>query len=263
VRNLEAARLQLPPTQVHLWIVFDDDLKGNGALSDYRQLLSEEERQQETRFHFERHRRQYVITRALVRTVLSRYADIAPQDWLFTTNAYGRPTATAAHSPAAAASFNVSHTERMIICGVASEGPVGVDVEYLERRLESFDIAKRYFSPDEVGALHETPMSERSRQFYYYWTLKESYIKAKGQGLSIPLDQFSFHFSGTENVRISIQPGLDDVAENWRFWLVQPSPEHVAAICARRTEHQELLIRRVVPLETEELFETSILKQSI
>src|SRR5437763_959951 len=80
-------------------------------------------------FHFARDRRRYLVTRALVRTVLSRYMDIAPREWAFAVNDYGRPLITNAAAAARQISFNVSHTDSLIILAIAQGHELGVDVE--------------------------------------------------------------------------------------------------------------------------------------
>jgi 4'-phosphopantetheinyl transferase len=85
------AVLPLPPAEIHLWLAFYDEITNERLLSDYRALLNQEEKEQQSRFYFARDRQRYLVTRALVRTVLSRYALIDPREWVFSTNAYGCP----------------------------------------------------------------------------------------------------------------------------------------------------------------------------
>src|SRR5690606_33310169 len=88
--------------------------------------------------------------------------------------------------------FNLSHTDGLIACAVSRGREVGVDVEWLDRRGGDIDVADRFFSRYEVQALYAQPPERRRDRFFRYWTLKESYIKARGMGLALPLDRFSF-----------------------------------------------------------------------
>ena len=112
---------------IYLWCTFYSDLEDEALLREYRSLLSEAERQQELRCHFARDRRRYLVTRALVRTVLSRYTAIAPSEWTFAVNDYGRPLIANTAWAARQISFNVSHTDSLIILAVAQGHELGVD----------------------------------------------------------------------------------------------------------------------------------------
>ena len=257
------ALLSIPPDQVHLWVVFDGDVP-HGLLAEYRKLLTDEERSQEERFHFPRHRRQYLITRALVRTVLSRYSRKPPAQWRFIQNAHGRPSLRDEEGRAASSlSFNLSHTDGLVVCGVAPELALGVDAE-CTRREASLDMADRFFSPQEAAALRSLPQGRQHRQFFDFWTLKESYTKAKGIGLSIPLDSFAFNSADAGSIVISFDASSDDSPGGWRFWSLQPSAEHIVAVCAQRAEgvSQQLVLRKTIPLGDEQPFSCAVLRRS-
>src|SRR6185295_2088423 len=230
----ERAIIRLSPDEIHLWLAYYDEI-GDRVHFPYRQLLNAAEKEQESRFYFARDRRRYLVTRALVRTVLSRYIPIHPQEWVFSTNAYGRPDIVNAEARDASLSFNISHTNSLIVLGVTRRRALGVDVENFCERNVSMDIADRFFAPPEVAALSTVSRSEQQYRFFEYWTFKESYIKARGMGLSLPLDKFSFHYPDDHAVEIAIEPELADHPARWEFWQFQPSPEYLVAICAERT----------------------------
>ncbi len=157
----------------------------------YRQLTTPDENERMARFVFERDRWQFLITRALVRTMLSRYATVAPADWRFITNEYGRPEVLDRPAGVADLRFNLSHTDGLIACAVTVGREVGVDVERITRAV-THDIPGRFFAPREVADLRALPEHDQPRVFFDYWTLKEAYIKARGMGLSLPLSDFAF-----------------------------------------------------------------------
>src|SRR3954470_7709872 len=122
-----AMTLILGHRDVHLWYTLSDEIAPPAALDSYLGLLSPEERVRHVRFLNDRARHEYLITRALCRTVLSRYADVAPTDWQFQANQWGRPEIAL---PAAGhLCFNLSNTRGLVVCAVALEGDIGVDVE--------------------------------------------------------------------------------------------------------------------------------------
>jgi 4'-phosphopantetheinyl transferase len=136
-------------------------------------------------------------------------------------------------------------------CIVALDRAVGVDVENCERSGNLLGVADRFFSPSEVGALQGLPADEQWRRFFCYWTLKESYIKAKGKGLAIPLGQFSFDLDRVDGsgIHISFDPRLRDDPASWQFVLFSYGRRHtVAAGIRRRGRDLRLRVRETVPL---------------
>jgi 4'-phosphopantetheinyl transferase len=226
--------------------------------------MSESEEAQARRFHFAADRKRYAITRGLVRTTLSRYAPVAPSDWTFTANLYGRPAVAESHKAAAGLIFNISHTLGMIVLAVTRNLELGVDVENTVSRHVSIGIAERFFAPTEVAALARVPHHQRQARFFEYWTFKESYIKARGMGLSIPLDRFSFHYPHERGVLLAIEPELRDDPERWCLWQLRPTRQHVLALCATRHPRgiPDLTIRRVLPAVQEELLDPPIYRTS-
>jgi 4'-phosphopantetheinyl transferase len=242
--------LPLSPGEVHVWIVEPERVQSPRLLESYRALLDAEEQQRHLRFRFERHRHLYLVAHALVRTVLSRYAPVQPEAWRFTTVGNGRPE-VAPGLPRLR--FNLSHTESMAVCAVALEEDVGVDVENAERPGQTVELADHFFAPAEVAALHALPPERQRARFFEYWTLKESYIKARGQGLSLPLDQFAFHLEPGRRPRIAFDPRLVDDPQSWQFVQLMPSPRYPVALAVRRARSLPLQVRwqRTVPLGEE------------
>lgn len=246
--------------QIHLWFAYVDEIQNLHLLHRYRNLLTEEERQQEKRFHFMHDQRRYLITRALVRAVLSQYVEVTPDQWLFTKNAYGRPE-IAYPDVASKIAFNLSHTKNLIVLGVTRGDTLGVDVENVELRNPPLDLASAFFSPNEVADLVALPTEAQSQRFFQYWTLKEAYVKARGMGLSIPLDQFEFAFTKERQIKFSTHSSLNDRQSRWHFWQFQPSKDHLLAVCAERFEgaKPEFVMRKIVPLEDEQFISCPML----
>ena len=184
------------------------------------------------RFAFEHDRHSFLITRALVRTVLSRYAVVPPEAWTFVPNGYGKPE-IAGPDPVPPLRFNVSHTRGLVACVVAWERDVGVDVEHLDRPSLGLGLAERYFAPAEVASLRRVPPEEFPRAFLDFWTLKEAYIKARGMGLALPLADFAFHL-GPGAIRISFTPRIEDDPNHWQFLRFELKERHKVAVALRR-----------------------------
>lgn len=261
-RRADPEMLSITSTDAHIWLAFYDGIDDERLLASYRAVLTDAERAQEQRFHFARDRRRYLVTRALVRTVLSRYVPIAPADWTFSTNAYGCPAI--ANAQAGDLSFNLSHTHSLIVLAVTRGRAVGVDVENVRAREVSIGIADRFFAPQEVAALNTVPPQDQQDRFFEYWTFKEAYIKARGMGLSLPLDKFSFHYAGDRDVALAIDPALGDDAARWHFWQFRPTADYLVALCAERHGDRPpaVTVRQTVPMRSDERFAFELLRTS-
>jgi|HubBroStandDraft_4_1064222.scaffolds.fasta_scaffold408905_1 4'-phosphopantetheinyl transferase len=242
--------LALAEDELHVWYTLPDEITDAALLAAYERLLSPEEHARRARYRFEPSRREYLLTRALVRATLSRYAPVAPAAWAFRANTYGRPEiALPGH---AWLRFNLSNTYGLIACAVARDRDVGVDVEDTERSGETVEIAHHFFSPREAAALRALPAPLQRPRFFDYWTLKEAYIKARGMGLAIPLDQFSFLLDEAPPIRVAFDARLADDATAWQFEALAISSRHKAAVAVRCGAGPDLrvVVRRTVPLAT-------------
>jgi 4'-phosphopantetheinyl transferase len=250
----ESRIIPLTPAEIHVWLVFYDEISDERLHTAYRELLDAAEKEQEPRFYFARDRHRYLVTRALVRTILSRYVPIAPGEWTFSTNTYGRPEIV--NAQATDLSFNISHTHSLIVMGVTRQRALGVDVENVRARSVSVDIAGHFFAPQEVAVLAATPPHQQQDRFFEYWTFKESYIKARGMGLSLPLDKFSFHYPDDHTVAIAIHPDLADDPARWQFWQFRPRPDYLVAVCAERVgaRSPSLIVNKTIPMQSDEPF---------
>jgi 4'-phosphopantetheinyl transferase len=189
----------------------------------------------------------FVLTRALIRTCLSRYGPTAPGDWRFVTNAHQCPFVAADQAGTPWLSFNVSHTDGLVALAVTRGHRVGVDVESVARPVLE-DVPERHFAPDEVRDLRALPAAEQPHAFFDYWTLKEAYIKARGLGLALPLDQFAFTLRGAAPPSIRFAPGFEDDPARWQFWQAWPTPTHrLALVVERDGTDLPIPVRHVAP----------------
>jgi 4'-phosphopantetheinyl transferase len=225
--------LSLANDDVHIFYGTPAELASAGP-----DMLTPDETERMARFVFERDREIFLATRVLVRTTLSRYHPVAPADWRFVANAYGRPEIAGRDTDLR---FNLSNTHGLIVCAVAHLD-VGVDVERIVRRAP-LEVADRFFAAIEVAALRALPSHEQGRRFFDYWTLKESYIKARGLGLALPLGGFAFRFDDDGVPSIEIDPTLEDDGQAWQFEQRLVTSEHLVAVCTRMGSHHRLSVR--------------------
>jgi 4'-phosphopantetheinyl transferase len=215
--------------RLYLWFGYPDDVVEEAARDACALILNEDERARWRTFRFERHRREYLTSRALVRFALSQYHSLAPESWRFQINASGKP------SPAqeCGLQFNLSNSSGLVVCLIAHELGVGVDLEPYERSREIAQLSETLFSPFELAQLEELHETEKMGRALSLWTLKESYLKARGTGLALPLNKFSFLFGGRLGIRLELDSCIDDEAERWRFCLLDHAGHRIAIAVER------------------------------
>ncbi len=197
-----------------MWFAHERLLDDASVSARLDALLAPDERERRDRMKFERGRRQQLLTRGMLREVLSRYAeDIAPGDWRFMRNSSGRPS-LAPPFDATGLHFNAAHASGLVTLAVGRMPLLGVDVESAER-LVSLSIARRYFSTREVESLLALPPEQQPRRFLRLWTLKEAYLKAVGVGIAGGLDRMTFGLD--ETAAITFERDEDPRAKRWVF----------------------------------------------
>lgn len=213
----------LGPGEVHVWYA-DPSARPDGD-PRLRALLTEDELARVDRRRIEGPRREYLMTRAMLRLTLSRYLDVEPLAWRFAQGAHGKPHIAA---PALPLHFNLTHTRGLIACALSLEPELGIDAEPRERRAP-LDIVDRFFAPPEAGPLWALPEAQRAERFFLLWTLKEAYLKACARGLSVPLSCFWIDLSGAAP-RYRFAPELHEDDTRWQALAWHPTASHQLAI---------------------------------
>ena len=209
---------------IDVWILDSSEFELADLEANTISLLNAAEKARYARYDLARSKRQLLLSRAMLRTVLARYVE--DEVIQISLGAHGRPQLVGESD----LSFNLSHSRDRVVVAVTRLGVVGVDVEYAARQRRVEKLIARYFSQREQSALLALPESSRLPRFYALWALKEAYIKARGLGLAIPLADFSFSFaedaSASEayvkpqgSVSISFEGSLAAQSPTpWRFW---------------------------------------------
>jgi len=222
--------LALPEDEVHLWRA---DLEAMGAdESRWRQLLSSDELTRAARFHFPRDRQRFVASRALLRIILASYLGEDAKSLEFSYSKKEKPSLAGTHAGGDVA-FNLSHSAGVALFAFNRGRQIGVDVEQVRRDSDTEAIARRFFSGHEQKQLAALPSEERVEAFFRCWTRKEAYIKATGDGLSLPLSQCDVSLvTGDTNALLATRPD-DSEAGHWRLQEVPAGPGCIAALCVR------------------------------
>lgn len=213
-------------------LVKPDEVTDPEVLERFRQSLSEDERGRIARFVFEKDRHVRLVARGSLRQALSEYTGGLPAgEFRFGYNQYGKPFIEhPAHCTGVR--FNLSHCDGLIAIVIDQGIDVGVDVEVIRPMPDLLRVARRFFAPPEVANLRQTPEPARLERFFQYWTLKESYIKARGAGLTLGLDQFWFELD--DAIRIRFAEGFDDDPAGWAFTQQRVDATHWLATSAER-----------------------------
>lgn len=222
------ATLNLADKAIHLWVA---SLEGRGQPFDYyQQILSQDERERAQRFKFWRDQRRFVHGRGILRVLLGRYLQTAPEsiDIQYTTN--GKPQLRNNNLK-----FNLSHCQDWALYGFCWREDIGVDIECLRNVADAEGIAQRFFSPSENDTFLAAPKEKRMQQFFTIWTLKEAYIKAIGQGLSFPLNDFEIYDLEAGCPKLKVR-GKPDHEDNWSFYSFIAERDCHAAVAVRGSD---------------------------
>jgi 4'-phosphopantetheinyl transferase len=229
----------VPPHEVHVWFRATESLD-EAAIAAAASVLSNDELARYRRFHFARDARDYAAAHALLRTVLSRNGDRAPERWRFDTTADGKPFLI--DQGAFRASFSVSHSHGMVACAVTEEAEVGVDVECINRDVNVAAIAGRFFAPTEAAQLARLDASQRLDRFFDLWTLKEALSKALGVGMAASMAALALTVGEAGEIRLDAP---DSETQSWQFGLFTPGLHHrlAIAVCRTGSEPVQLIFR--------------------
>ena len=215
--------------EVHLWSV---DLSPGGArVEAFRRLLTPQEIERGERFHFDRHRRRFIVRRGALRRLAGAYLDLEPAAVRFEEGEKGKPFVP--QSDAAEADrvhFNLSDSKDLAIYAFTRGAELGVDVEVLRPMPDAESIAEHFFSREECEALRRVPKDCIADAFFNCWTRKEAYIKAIGEGLSEPLDRFSVTLEPQDPARFIHLGGDPQRAAAWQLHHLIPEPGSVGAL---------------------------------
>jgi 4'-phosphopantetheinyl transferase len=214
--------------EVHVWRVHLDH--NATFVRKLQQILSADERIKAERFYFEKDHRRFIVARGLLRLVLSNYMGIEPSKLRFCYSPYGKPSLAATRDEDAV-NFNVSHSRGLALYAVTRGRQLGIDLERIHAGFACEQIAERFFSPRENAALQELPPGEvKEKAFFDCWTRKEAYIKAQGEGLSLPLDQFDVSLAPGEPAKLLDNRMDPKEVSRWSLQEIIPHPAFAATL---------------------------------
>lgn len=213
--------------KIHVWCASLQ--RSPSEIEELRAILSPDEKNRASKFHFPQHQRRFTVARGILRKLLADYLNLNPQNIRFNYLERGKPELVGDRC----LQFNVSHSEELALYAIGLTSPVGVDVEFLRPSPDIEQIAARFFTKREYEELRSLPPLDKTVAFFRCWTRKEAYLKACGDGLGGGLD--SIEVSLTPEAQISRINGSKD-SSNWTMYSSIPAEGYVGAIaCAARS----------------------------
>ena len=221
-----SASIALVEDEVHVWRLHLDR-----SSEEFLTVLEADEVARANRFHFEKDRNHFVVARGFLRLLLGRYLLAEAKQLQFSYGAWGKPALGGEFSESGLR-FNMSHSHGVALYAVTKEREIGVDVEHVRSEFASDDIARRFFSPFEVGVLCGLPEVDRVAAFFRCWTRKEAYIKATGRGLSQPLHGFDVTLGSGEDVALLRTD--DGSHERWQLVDIEVGDGYAGALAVEK-----------------------------
>ncbi len=224
-------RPEVPHTEAHLWRA-SLDLR-HERLQRLRNHLSPEERDRAGRFYFQRDRDRFVAGHGMLREVLGRYLGVHPAEVKYRYGPKGKPEVIRPENAESGVSFNMSHSDGVVVYALAPEGvPVGVDIELMRDIADLDGIVERFFSARERAAFSAASPERKRELFFCTWTVKEAYLKACGEGLS-GLDAVEAEIFRDGRVEIVVGRGdRRPSAVAWSLYRFTPAPGYAGAMVA-------------------------------
>jgi 4'-phosphopantetheinyl transferase len=222
--NPDPREIRLAEEEIHVWRARLDC--GELLVSEFRSTLASDEEARANRYFSISDRNHFVVARGVLRDLLGRYVGCAPREIQFEYAPHGKPS-LCPEFLRLPIRFNVSHSHGLALFAFSLGRDVGVDVELVRSDFGGSVIAERYFARQEVQELRALPTALQAEGFFLCWTRKEAYLKARGEGLQIPLKSFC----------VSLTPGLParlhsaDTAR-WSLRSLRPDQQYVGALVA-------------------------------
>jgi|CXWL01.1.fsa_nt_gi 4'-phosphopantetheinyl transferase len=217
---------RLAADDIQLWLFSLD--RPPLRLDHLRELLSPDERARADRFRFEIHRRRFTAGRGLLREALGRWLGAEPRSLVFRYGAKGKPSLSTPSAPDLR--FNLSHSQDLGLLAVAWGRELGVDVEACRPLEDAAGLVERFFAPGERAAFSALQAERRLAGFYSGWTRKEAYVKARGDGLSLPTTSFEMTVDPDGPAALLAFAAEPTEVERWTFTALDPAPDFLGAL---------------------------------
>jgi 4'-phosphopantetheinyl transferase len=219
------SQCQLANDEVHVWRI--PLAQTDSKIQFLAKFLSPDEQIRSANFYFDRDRRRFTVSHAMLRIILGHYGSMRPEQIRYEYNPFGKPV-LAAELNGMQACFNLSHSNDLALLAVTQNREVGIDLEFVRPIPEAEQIAAKTFAGRENAAIQTQPEELKTQAFFNCWTRKEAYIKAVGDGLSRPLNDFEV--SVDSDPKLLHVRGLPEEVVRWSFHAFIPAAGYIAAL---------------------------------
>ena len=190
----------------------------------YWAILNDEERERSNRFVKAEDQTRFLAGRGKLRSILAHYLNVAPQNIKFTYLPQGKPILASCHQTCL--QFNVSHSHNLALYAI-SEQAVGIDLEIIRPLPSVLSLAQRFFTPKEVAYITALPPHQQTVTFLKFWTAKEAYLKATGEGLK-GLQNIELTVSATDSNQFDIVSNQEKI----KLYSFTPQPDYIATVAS-------------------------------
>ncbi|NQV52845.1 MAG: 4'-phosphopantetheinyl transferase superfamily protein [Flavobacteriales bacterium] len=212
---------------IHVWNVSTNPT--DGLLERCRDALSEMELKRVPFFKFEDVRQNYIISQGILRILLGAYLNITPRDLKIGRHSKGKPFSL--DDPKLC--FNISNSGGLAVYGFSREGEIGIDIEHQRPLPDLEQMITKNFTSSEIKFINAKP-AEKSQRFFRFWTVKESYLKAIGEGMRLPPDCLEFSIEESKIRLLSVKGVFEQ--EDWHFEEFSPAKNYVGTLTTMRPD---------------------------
>lgn len=222
--------VQLGAEEIHIWSgVLDQHAS---EYFSFVQALSIDELMRAGRFQSQNDRYRFIVRHGMLRIILGCYLCVKPSAIQFCHGKNGKPAITETFGKGTI-HFSLSHSNGVALFAFAHNHELGVDIEHIRDVSEMEQIVERFFSIKENEVLRSLPESQKREAFYNGWTCKEAFVKALGDGLSLPLDTFDVSLVPGESAELLRIEGDSVEASKWSIQSLKPAPDYIGALAVK------------------------------
>lgn len=216
--------------EIHIWQA-DLDLPSFQIQKNFEKL-SIDEREKANSYYFEKDRNRYIARRGILRQILGNYLNEEPRRLEFRLEKNNKPVLESGNGNNAI-HFNITHSNGVGLFALCRSGEIGVDLEWLGNHVDCEEIRKRFWSDRENKEWRLLSEGEKREAFFNVWTCKEAFLKARGEGLSRPLDTFDISLFPSDSSRLLAIDGDPVEAFQWQVHNFKTLSGYAAAFAVK------------------------------
>ena len=225
------ADVALPFDEVHVWRAKLDH--PDRLLDKLSSVLSPDEKERANRFQYDRDKRRFIASRAILRIILSRYSGVNARRLDFEYGTHGKPSLKRRTDIMIPLCFSSSRSHNLSLFAVTLNQEIGIDTEYIRPVSYRDEIVNRYFTTGERIIYSRLAPDQKQPAFFNGWTRKEAYLKAIGVGLNQPLRTVEVSLEPGEPARLLRVEGNARQAAAWSFYELSLGTDYAGVVAIK------------------------------